>query len=90
MMMIPISWSFQRKSIMPVIEAKGESPAKESEFIMIQNAVEMIEKASEFKGIPYQNPPSPSNNFSLTVSFSLIFPSDKELTSFMEAIQQRK
>ncbi len=90
MMMIPVSWSFQRKSVIPIIEVKGESPAKESEFIMIQNAVEMIQKANEFKGIPYQNPPSPSNNFLLTVSFSLIFPSDKDLTSFMEAIRQRK
>ncbi len=89
-MKIPISWTFQRKGIMPIIEVKGQSPAKEGEFILIQNAVEIIEKANEFKGIPYQNTPSPSNGFSLTVSFSLIFPSDKELTSFREIIQQRK
>lgn len=86
MRMIPVSWSFRQKSVMPIIEVKGESPAKESELIMIQNAVEIIEKASEFKGIPYQNSPSPSNNFSLTVSFSPIFPSDQDLTSFMETI----
>ena len=89
-MMIPVSWTFQRKSIMPIIEAKGESPVKEGEFIMIQNAVEMVEKASEFKGVPYQNPPSTSISFSVTVLFSLIFPSDKELTNFMEVIQQKK
>ena len=90
MMMIPISWSFRRKDFLPIIEAKGESPAKESEFFMIQKAVEIIEKASEFKGVPYQGTPGTSNNFYLTVSFSLIFPSDQELSNFMEAIRKRE
>lgn len=90
MMIVPVSWSFQRNDILPIIEAKGESPAKESESIMIQYAVEMVQKASEFKGVPYQVPPClQTSNALVNVSFSLIFPSDRELANFMEAIQKK-
>jgi len=89
MMMIPVSWSFQRKSIMPIIEARGESAAKDSEPFVIQHAIQMIEKASEFKGRPYPNMPSfPATNH-FTVSFSLIFPSETDITNFMEFLQKK-
>ena len=79
MKILPIRWSFQRNRYIPVVDAKGESPAKESEFFMVQQAVEMIEMASKFKGIPYKNLPASSNNTSLTVSFSLFFRARKKV-----------
>lgn len=89
MMKIPISWSFQRKSIMPIIEAKGESLVKGREHFVIQAAIQMIEKASEFKGRPYSNMPSFSTTSVFSVSFSLIFPSETDITNFMEFLQKK-
>ena len=85
-MLIPVMWSFRRKNIMPIVEVKGESQVEIGEFFMIHQAVEIIEKARVFKGIPCQDPPSQPNEVKLTVYFSLIFPSEKELASFMEDI----
>ena len=90
-MIIPISWSFQRKTNLPILEIKGESTENLSEPIMINMAVEMIESAEKFKGIPL---PEETNSFqnsqyALTVSFSLIFPTSKELNSFMESIKKK-
>ena len=90
MMMIPIRWSFQWKSMMPIIEAKGESATNESENFVIQSAIEIIEKASEFKGRPYSNMPSFPSTSNFFVSFSLIFPSDVDLANFMEFLQKKK
>ena len=87
-MLIPVNWSFERKGILPLVEVRAESQEKAIEPYMIHRAVEIIDRASQFKGIPYQNQPSLSNNFALTISFSLFFPSNKEATSFMEAIRQ--
>lgn len=90
MMMIPVNWIFQRKSMMPIIEAKGESATTESEPFVIQNAIEMIDKASEFKGKPYPNMPSFPNTSKISVSFSFIFPSEADITSFMEFLKEKK
>ena len=89
-MIIPINWSFERKSILPVIEVKGKSPLKESEAIMIWESVRIIEKASNFKGTPYPVPTCPASNISLCVSFPIIFPSEQALTNFLENIQKEK
>ena len=89
MMGIPIIWTFQRTSIMPIIEAKGECDIKESEPFVIQNAIEIIEKASEFKGKPYSNIPNIPCTSKFSVSFSLIFPSELDLANFIEFMQRR-
>lgn len=90
MMIFPVRWSWKRKSLMPIIEAKAESPLKEAVLIMVHEAVEMIDMASEYKGVPCSVYSLPVNDISVTVSFSLIFPSEKELTSFMEDIRKSK
>ncbi|HJA42062.1 MAG TPA: hypothetical protein H9667_11235 [Firmicutes bacterium] len=74
---------------MPIIEAKGESAAKESEPFIIQNAIEMIEKASEYKGRPYPDMPSFPSTSNFSVSFSLIFPSEADINSFMEFLKSK-
>ncbi len=89
MFIVPFYWNIRRKGILPIIEATGTTPAKDREFVLLQNAVEIIEKASEFRGIPIQDTYHPANSSLVTVSFSLIFPSDKELDSFIGTITNR-
>ena len=89
MMMVPINWCFQRKSIMPIIEAKGESTVKESKKFLIQNAIEIIEEADKFKGRPYPSEPNFPTTNSISVSFSLIFPTETDIKNFMEFLQQK-
>lgn len=87
-MIIPISWTFQRKSAFPIIEVQGMSTVDKSENIMIGRAIEILEMAKRFKGCAYSNAPdfTPTNNF--TVSFSIIFPDETEITSFLEYLQK--
>ena len=90
-MIIPVSWSFQRQNYMPIIEVRGESSIKESEPIMLLEATELIEKAGQYKGIPYQEGPCPlSSECNIMVYFSILFPSDKELNNYMESIQKEE
>lgn len=90
--MFRTNWRFQQSNgVLPIIEAKCEDAEKITD-IMIRNAVEIIDMASKFKGIPCQmSNPYTSNNLGMTtVLLSILFPSDKELTSFIEAFQRRK
>ena len=84
MVIVPISWSFKRKVMKPILKAKSESMIKESEFLIIQSAIRIIDIAKEFKGIPYKFHSCPPSNCLVTVSFSLIFPSNVELTDFWQ------
>jgi len=89
-MMIPIKWSFQRKSILPIIEAIGKSEVKYSEPFLIQNAIEIIEKAEKYKGKPYPNNPHLPSNSPLSISLSIIFPSETDINNYMEFLQKSK
>ena len=89
MMITPINWQLWREGSMPIIEAKCESPVKETEFVIIQSAVQMIDLASKFKGVPYQFYSCKPSTFQLTVGFALIFPSSEYLTNFIQAIHQK-
>ncbi len=89
MMIIPINWQLRQEGSMPIIEAKCESPVKETEFVIIQSAVQMIDLASKFKGVPYQLYSCKPSNFQLTIGFALIFPSNQDITSFIQAIHQK-
>ena len=91
-MKVPIKWYFQRKSVMPILEAKSDFEIKESEPIVIKTAIEIIDKASEFQGRPYPNMPCfpTSNTFSFSVSFSLVFPSETNLFNFLEFLMHNK
>ena len=88
-MKVPFTWSFRQENALPIINIVGNSPIKGSEPVLLRGAVEIIEKAGEFKGIPYPNSSCNENNLSLAVYFSLIFPSNNEISSFMEYIQKR-
>ena len=74
---------------MPIIEAKGESEVKDSEPFVIQNAIDIIEKASEFKGKPLSNMPSFPSTSNFAVLLSLIFPSEVDLANFMEFLEKK-
>ena len=87
-MIIPIHWRFHRSSMLPIIEAICESSIKGCETIMIHDVLDIIEKANQFEGIPFSNKPSFPITSSVSVSFSLIFPTETDADKFMEFLQK--
>ena len=87
---VPIDWTFEKKSgLFPVMEAKGRSPSRECEQTMLQDVLEVVWLAREFKGIPYPKIPQPcklEGDIEITVSFSILFPTEEDIDSFMDAI----
>lgn len=80
------TWHFMRSSAIPIIEVKGESEIKESEQLLLENVIEIIEIAERFKGRPYHNTPGFPTTKGVSVCFSLIFLSEKDIVTFMEFI----
>ena len=88
---VPIDWTFEKKSggLFPVMEARGESPSRECEQTMLQDVLEVVCLAREFKGIPYPKIPQHcklEGDIEITVSFSILFPTEGDIDSFMDAI----
>lgn len=83
-MMIPIVWRFERKYGMNILEFNGICHEKKLVWPVIYEAVEIIDIADNFKGVPLEQIPesSATGNEELRVSFSLIFPSIKEIEKF--------
>ena len=92
-MFLELCWSVSRKSFLPLIEITGKVspetlfvPLNIAEVIMINIAIGMIEKANDFNGVlcccdDYPNPPVDSY---LSLSFSLFFSSEQQLSKFMK------
>ena len=97
-MFFALCWSVSRKSFLPLIEITGKVspetlfvPLNIAEVIMINIAIGMIEKANDFDGVlcgcdDYPNPPIDS---SLSVSFSLFFSSEQQLSKFMKKMFEK-
>ena len=89
-MLVPIKWSFQRKSILPIIEVIGESDVGNTESLLVKEALDVFEKAEKFKGKPYPNNPNIISNSPVSLSLSIIFPSEIDINNYMEFIQKSK
>ena len=97
-MFLASCWSVSRKSFLPLIEITGKIspeatgvPLELTEVTMIKIAISIIEKANDFDGVlcgcdDYPNPPIDS---SLSVSFSLFFSSEQQLSKFMKKMFEK-
>lgn len=84
----PVKWSFSfsKTNIKTILNVKGESEEKDAENILLIMAIQIIDRAYQsFKGRTYvdylQNH---SSNEQCTVSFSLIFPTEREIKEFVK------
>ena len=85
-------WSICRKSFLPLAEINGKIsehqnniPMKIAEMDLLSNAINIIEKANNFRGILYyyDNYPQTLEDSPLVITFSILFPSEKELFNFV-------
>ena len=90
MKIVPVNWSYRRINALPIIEAIGKSDVKDSEPILIQNVIEIIEEAERFKGKPYPNKPNYSTAKPISISLSIIFPTEKDIDNYVEYIRKHK
>lgn len=83
-----IRWMFKRNEGLPIINVVGgcKEVDKEAESILIVSAVEYIEKAEEFNGIPHAISPYFLNSSNMEVAFSIMFPTEKDIQEFTKAL----
>ena len=79
-----IESSIYRNDFMPVLSLIWESRARENESFMIYLAVEALNEADKFGGVPYLEEVKKGNS-PITVYISLIFPTQKEIDEFIKA-----
>ena len=74
----------------PILDVLGgcKETDKETERILIKNAVKYINMAGKFKGIPHGPNPHFSNNANMEVSFSLMFPTEKDIQGFIKCLKR--
>ena len=81
---IPTKWTFYRESILPIIRVQGESNNIEAERFLVGVAIKIIDKSEEFRAKPYQEEPKEKQTSVISVRFSLIFPSEDDISLFQE------
>lgn len=89
-MLIPIEWGILRKTGINIVEFYAICNMKEFESIAIFEASEIIDLADFFQGIPIDHIPEThvKCKWKTTVSFSIIFPTEKEAKKFKEFLDE--
>lgn len=77
-----IIWSFEQRSIMPILKVTGTSLDPGIEHILLKSAVDFIEIAQKFNGVPYDSTPPEQSGAPLAVSFTLLFKTQNDLLNF--------
>lgn len=84
-MIIPIKMSMERPNLFFIVDVMLESTRSGTEYCLVQKALEILEKAKEFLGHDIQNNLKiPKGNQRVVVQFSIVFPSEDMLNSFVE------
>ena len=73
---------------MPMVKVVGECENVEFEDVLVSRAMDFIEEGSNYKGIPCMGSPSGSTS-NLSILFSLLFPSVKEMDGYLEWIKHQ-
>ena len=77
-------WSFTRKNFFSILTIKGTASDVQDQSILLCNAVMFIEEAQKFNGIPYkEHEKNITTSNPITIHFSLIFPSSKNLDDYL-------
>ena len=84
-MIIPIKMSMERPNLFFIVDVMLESSRSGTEYILVQKALEVLEKAKDFSGHDIQTKLKiPKGNQRVVVQFSIVFPSEDMLNSFVE------
>ena len=80
------SWCLSQHTVVPILEIRGSCVEEGTEGILLRQAVQLIERAERFKGIPYttvSNIRVRSKKEKVIVKFALIFPNEQKLERFV-------
>lgn len=84
-----IEWQFKKETILPIIAVEGVSKDKTDIKPMLEFVIKTIESASKYKGTAMApNLNSNEKNFTIKVSFALIFPDVDHLIQFTQTIDK--
>ena len=85
-MFVHVGCQMRIRNDLPIIEVKCECADMNALPVAIFKAIDLIQSANKFKGVPFHEKPNVEIKCALTISFSLIFPSHKECGDYMKAI----
>lgn len=74
--------------MLPIIEAIGTCQSELEESVLLMLAVNTIEEAEKFHGIPSTELPTEKCDNAITVSVKVIFRNEKDLSDFIQFIQK--
>ena len=82
-----IKWTFRRRGMLPILNLVGgcNETDEEAESILIEAAVEYIEKAGKFNGIPHATSPHFFNSSNMEVAFSIMFLTENDIQEYIKS-----
>lgn len=86
----PIGWDFHRVNLTTIIICHGESTSPIAQGILLQTAVNLIQKAKEFGGTPTVLEKFPKANIAIQVHFHLVFKNEECLYNFAKFLASRR
>lgn len=88
-MSMRLEWHFRKETMLPIIAVEGASKDKRDIKPMLEFVIKTIESANKYKGtVMAPNLNSNDKNFTIKVSFALIFPDADHLIQFVEIIDK--
>ena len=80
-------WFFEISEMPPVVRGYCTTDDQRIQPVMLTMAVELMEKANKFDGIPFRIHNVPNIKAPLMVSFSLIFKTTKDAVAYIDDLK---
>lgn len=82
-----IEWKFEQGTLFPIIRVYATTTETSIYSLLLLKAVELIENANKFDGVPALSHEIPNIQKPLMVSFTLVFKNHKRAQEFLQTIK---
>lgn len=82
-----IEWKFEQGTLLPIIRVCATTTETSIYSLLLLKAVELIENANKFDGVPALSHEIPNIQKPLMVSFTLVFKNHQRAQEFLQTIK---
>ena len=82
-----IEWKFEQGTLLPIVRVYATTTEISINSLLLLKAVELIENANKFDGVPALSHEIPNLQKPLMVSFTLVFKNHKRAQEFLQTIK---
>ena len=82
-----IEWHFEQGTLLPLVRVCATTTELSLKPLLLSKAVDLIEKAYKFDGVPALSHEIPNHNQTLMVSFTLTFKNHKRAQEFLQTLK---